>query len=132
MTERKLKEYFENKLSALELATDLKDSQRKASYDVTSVYVDQIKEEGEFEIKKDHLVKLCDDVLSGHILPLDLNTISFALMTSRYFNWDKNTKDTELIENVIDDSDSEPGYNLTIKNVELWKNTYKRGMKDKL
>jgi len=121
MREQKLKEYFENKLTADLLSLDLKDSQRKTGYDTTTVYIDTIKTGG-FEIKKEHLIKLCDDTISSNLLPMDLNTIGFALMTSEYFYWDNETSDGEIIEKVISDLDnSDLGHDLTIKNFQLWK-----------
>jgi hypothetical protein len=51
MTEKKLKDYLDNKITTDELSADLKDSQKQTSYDVTTVYVDQL-DEGEYEITK--------------------------------------------------------------------------------
>jgi len=121
MIEQKLQEYFENKLTPDQLSLDLRDNQKKAGYDVTTVYVDTLKE-GEFEIKREHLIRLCDDTISGRLSPIDLNTIGFALMVSEHFHWDSNAKDGEIIENVIFDFDNpEIGYDITIKNVQLWR-----------
>jgi hypothetical protein len=121
MTEEKLRDYFNNQLTPEELSLDLKDSQKRTSYDVTSVYINNI-EYGEFEIKKEHLVKLCEDVISGQLALTDLNTIGFALMASDYFTWDDNGTAGEILSNVIFEWDSpEIGFDLTIKNVLLWK-----------
>jgi hypothetical protein len=62
-------------------------SQKRTSYDVTTVYIDRL-EDGEFEIKKEHLIKLCDDTILKKLSLTDLNTIGFAFMTSEYFHWD--------------------------------------------
>jgi len=83
MTERKLKEYFEGNLTAEQLALDLRDSQKKTSYDVVSVYVEQIAD-GEFEIKTEHLIRLCNDAITAKLSPTDLNTIAFTLITSDF------------------------------------------------
>lgn len=121
MIESKLKAYFENLLPVKQLSIDLKDSQRKTSYDVTTVYVDTLAS-GEFEIKKEHLIKLCNHTLSGQLLPIDLNTISFALISSDYFYWDTQTGDGEIIAETIFDWDNpDIGFDLTLKNLELWK-----------
>lgn len=121
MTEQKLKEYFENKLTADQLSLDLKNSQKRTGYDVTTVYIDCL-EDGEFEIKKEHLIKLCDDAISEQLSTSDLNTIGFALMTSDFFHWDNETTDGEIIANVIFEWDNpEIGYDLTIDNVKLWR-----------
>ncbi len=119
MTEQNLKKYFENKLTAEQLHLDLKDSQRKTSYDVTAVQIDTLKE-GDYEVKKDHLIKLLDDTIFEKLLPIDLNTIGFALMTSDYFYWDDETEDGERIGNVIFELENpDIGHDLTIKNVQL-------------
>ena len=121
MTEKKLREYFENLVTVEQLSIDLKDSQKKTSHDVTTVYVDTLTS-GEFEIKKEHLIKLCDDTISGQLFPVDLNTISFALISSDYFYWDTETGDGEVIAETIFDWDNpDIGFDLTIKNIELWK-----------
>lgn len=121
MTEQKLKEYFENKLTAEQLSLDIKDSQKQTSHDVTAVYIDNVKAV-KFEVKKEHILKLCDDAISGKLLPTDLNTIGFALMASDYFFWESDTDDGKLIGDVILEWDSpEIGYDLTHKNIRLWK-----------
>ncbi len=121
MTEQKLKDYFEDNLSAEQLSLDLKGSQQKTGYDVTTVSINSLNE-GEFEIRKEHLIKLCDDTISRKLLLTDLNTIGFALMSSDFFNWDSDTKDGEIIANIIFEWDNpEIGFDITTKNVKLWK-----------
>jgi len=121
MTEQKLKEYFESQLTADQLALDLKDSQQKTGYDTTTVYIDNLKE-GEFEITIEHLIKLLNDTILTKLRPVHLNTVGFALMTSDYFKWDDGTEAGERIGKVIFDLDNpEIGFDLTLKNVQLWK-----------
>ncbi len=121
MTEQKLKEYFESKLTAEQFALDLKDSQQKTGYDTTAVYIDNLNE-GEFEIRTEHIIKLLDDAISNKLQPIDLNTIGFALMTSDYFFWNNDTESGERIANVIFELDNpEIGFDLTSKNFLLWK-----------
>lgn len=127
MTEQKLKEYFENILTAEELVLDLNGSRDQTSAQTTSIYIDTI-EEGEFEITKAHLLKLCNDTLNEYLLPVDLNAIAFAIITSDFFHWNKDSKDTEIIEEVLYDWDNpEIGYDLSIKNVGLWKEYLETG-----
>ena len=121
MTESKLKEYFEDLINTELLSIDLKDSQKRTGYDTIAVYVNPIAD-GKFEIKKEHLIKLCNDTINGQLLVSDLNTIAFALITSKCFYWDEQTEDGEIIETVIFDWDNpDIGYDLTIQNVELWR-----------
>ena len=121
MTEQKLKEYFENSLTAEQLSVDLQDSQRKTGHDVTTVYIDKIPND-EFEVKIEHLLKLCSDTINGHLSTTDINTIAFSLICSDFFHWDNKTTDGKKIENTIFDWDNpDIGFDLTIKNFELWK-----------
>jgi hypothetical protein len=120
MTEEKLRDYFDGKITPEEFSSDLKDSQKRTGHDVTAVYIKSVGD-GEFEIKKEHLIKLCDDVISRHLALIDLNTIAFALMASDYFTWN-NGAHGEVLSNVIFEWDNpEIGFDLTIKNVRLWK-----------
>src|SRR6478752_25639 len=100
MKEKTLKDYLDNKVTVDILAADVKDNQKKTSYDVISVHVDKINETGEYEISKDHLIKLVDDTIAGRLNTTDLNTIAFALIGSEYFTWDENNK---IIEDTIYD-----------------------------
>jgi len=121
MTEQKLKEYLDSKLTADQFALDLKDSQQKTGYDTTTVYIENFNE-GEFEITIEHLIKLLDDTISNKLKPIDLNTIGFALMTSDYFKWNDESEVGERISKVIFEIDNpEIGFDLTTKNIQLWK-----------
>lgn len=103
MKEKILRDYLENNLTVDILAADVKDSQKKTSYDVVSVYIDKVNETGEYEITKSHLTKLIDDTIAGRLTPTDLNTIAFALIGSEYFTWDE---DDKVIANTIFDLDN--------------------------
>jgi hypothetical protein len=127
MKESILKKYFDNELSVEILAEDLMNSQQKTGYDTTSVSVKTI-ENGEFEIEKKHLVKLCEAYLKQYITGEDLNTIGFALMFSEFFYWNTKTKSGEIISQVINDWDNEKiGYDINRKNVQLWKEYLETG-----
>ena len=128
MTEQALLEYFQNRLSADELAKDLKGSQRKTSYDTTSVYVTPVDNDQEFIVTKEHLIKLSTDTLNGKLTPEDLNTIAFAIISSDFFTLDNEGEDAEIMETVIYDWDNpEIGFDLSIKNIELWKEYLQTG-----
>ena len=127
MKESILKKYFENKVSAEILAEDLKGSQQKTGYDTTSVAIENL-DNGEFEIEREHLIKLCEDYLKNQIANKDLNTIGFVLMFSDFFYWDNETKSGEIISEVISDWDNENiGYDINHKNVQLWKEYLETG-----
>lgn len=125
MKEKTLKDYFDNKVTVEILATDVKDSQKKTSYDVISVYVDNINETGEYEITRDHLIKLLEDTIAGRLTTTDLNTIAFALMFSEYFTWDE---DDKIIEDTIFALDNpDIGFPLTIENLRRWRKYLETG-----
>ena len=122
MTEQKLKEYFENKITIDELKSDVKNSQTKIGFDTTNVYIKQI-DEGEFEVQKEHLIKLCDDFIAQKLDSEDLNTIAFSLIASEYFDWNG-----DEMSNVIFDWDNPIiGYDINLKNVQLWKDYLENG-----
>ena len=117
MREQKLKEYLENSLTVEEFMMDLENSQHKSGYDTTSFHIEQI-EEGEFEITKSHLIKICDDFLQGKLHPMDVNTIAFAFMFSDYFTWNGESQDGKIISEIIYDWDNpEIGFDLTKENL---------------
>ena len=128
MNERTLLNYFLDTATVVELNEDLKGAQQKTSYDATSVYINPLDTDNEFDVTKDHLIKLCDDVISGKLTTTDLNTIAFAIISSDFFTWDNEADDASIIENVINDWDNpEIGYDITIKNVGHWKEYLQTG-----
>ena len=128
MTEQALLEYFQNRLTANELANDLKDSQRKTSHDATSVYVTSIANDQGFTVTREHLIRLSADTLDGKLKPQDLNTIAFAIITSDFFTLDNEGEDAEFVKTVIYDWDNpEIGFDLSLKNIELWKEFLETG-----
>jgi hypothetical protein len=128
MHERVLVNYLLGHVSAEELAADAKDSQEKTSYDVTSVNVITIQEPGTFLVMKTHLIKLCQDCLSGILLPEDLNTIAFAINMSEYFKIDES--DEAVVRVLFDWDNPEIGFPLTLPNMERWLNLLKTGIDD--
>lgn len=128
MTEQTLLNYFQNTATVDELAEDLKGSEQKSSYDTTSVHINSIDTDKEFNVTKEHLIKVCDDAINGKLTTTDLNTIAFAIISSDFFTWDNEADDATLIETVIYDWDNpEIGFDLTIKNIKLWKEYLQSG-----
>jgi hypothetical protein len=119
MNEQVLKDYFDRRISVVDLANDLKHSQQRTGYDTKSIIVTQI-EEGSFQLKTDHLIRLCDEVINGRLALIDLNTIAFAINFSTFFILDSNNE--ELIQKVLFDWDNpDLAYDLTLDNILLWK-----------
>ncbi len=120
MKEETLRDYFDGLISTDILYMDVEGSEVKTSHDVISVHIDQIKEEGEYIITRDHLLKLCNDTLTGNLKTTHLTTISFALAFSEYFIWDADND--EVVSEVIFDWDNpEINFPITIENLKLWK-----------
>lgn len=119
MKEEVLLKYLQNEIPIAELATDLEGAQRKTSYDVTSVYVDPIKTESEFEVTREHLLLLCNEALNGKLAVEDLNTIAFAVLTSEFFTHDE---DDEIVDRVLFEwVNPEIGFPLRLENLKKWK-----------
>ena len=124
MKEQVLRDYFDNNLTIDILVVDVKGSQKKTGHDVISVNVDKIAESGEYEIKREHLLRLCEETISGRLTTTDLNTIAFALVFSDYFTWNREgeTEDGQIVDTIIQDWDNpEIGYPLTMDNLFKWR-----------
>jgi len=86
MKEQILIDYLQYKIPIESLAADLKGSQKKTSHDVITMNFEQLDEETEFTIKREHLIRLCNEALNGILTFVDLNTIAFALFTTEYLH----------------------------------------------
>lgn len=68
----------------------------------------------DFDLRPEHLVRLCDAVLSGELQPDDLQTIGFCLVASDHFVWDGDIPPGDIVaETVHDWSAPEVNYRLT-------------------
>jgi hypothetical protein len=119
MKEQVLIDYLQNKITVEILAADLKGSQKRTSHDVTRVYIDQLGEETKFIIKREHLIRLCNEALAGNLNFEDLNTIAFTLLTTEYI---QREEADEIMEEVLIAWDSpEIGFPFTVENMKKWK-----------
>jgi hypothetical protein len=91
MKEKTLKDFFEGYITAYDLADDLSDIKDRKNFDIADYYVRDLKEE--YEITSECLIKICDAVLNGTIVPNLLEAIGFCLIASDYFSWDGDTPD---------------------------------------
>ncbi|WP_192820974.1 hypothetical protein [Rufibacter sp. LB8] len=128
MKETVLRDYLENRVPVETLAENVKNTQKRATYDTTSVQVEQIKDGTTYQVRKEHLLRLCNEVLNGNLTLEDINSIALALVFSEYFIWDTNTEEGEIIETIIYDWDSpEINFPLTPSNMQLWKHYLETG-----
>ena len=114
MREQILRQFFEGKTSAVELARDVSGSTRQSTPTVSITSVEDMDED--FQVTADMGVKLCDAVLAGDLPAESLRTIGFALEASDRFHWDGD-KDEVLASVIADWSCPEINYTLTIENV---------------
>jgi len=118
MRERVLRDFFEDKATAAELAEDVAGSISYKSQKVSVVSIEDM--DGEFTVTAAMLIGLCDVVLQGELEPDALHSIGFALMASDAFCWDADEDD--VLANVISDwSCPEGNYPLTLENVKRFR-----------
>ena len=68
----------------------------------------------DYDLKPEHLVMLCDAVLSGDLEPDDLETIGFCLVASDHFGWNDDTPPGDVIGQTVHDwSAPEVNYRMT-------------------
>jgi hypothetical protein len=118
MREQVLRQFFEAKSTAAELARDIVGSTKKTGPITSVTSVEDMDED--FTVTTDMAVSLCDAVLRGDLPTDGLHTIGFGLMASDRFQWDGD-KD-EVLANVIADwSCPEINYPLTVENVQQFR-----------
>ena len=118
MRERVLRDFFENKATAAELAQDLAGAISQKTDKVSVVSIEDM--DGEFTVSAPMLVRLCDVVLGGELEPESLHSIGFALMASDAYCWDADEDDV-LAGVIADWSCPEVNYPLTTENVKRFR-----------
>lgn len=122
LKEETLKLYFEDKIEINILSDDIKDSQKKTSYDTTTVYIDSFEDDEEFLVTTKHLLKLCNDAINNYLTFEDLNFIAFAIISSDYFCFDSDTIEGNIVSQTLFDWDSpEIQWPINLRNLQLWK-----------
>ena len=120
MREEILKQFFLGEVSAKALASDLVGSMVTEDSVVTRHLIEDMKDG--FEVMPDHLVHLCDAVLSGKIKAKYLQAIGFCILASDHFEYDTDTPEGNLVgETVSDWSAPKINYPLTIGNVRKFR-----------
>jgi hypothetical protein len=112
MRESVLRDYFTEVADIAALRADLVDAVTMTAPTIRSHRIEDMNTD--FELRPEHLVKLCDDILAGALEPEDLQPIGFCLAASDNFTWDGDTAPGVLVaETVYDWSAPEIQYPLT-------------------
>ncbi len=119
MHEEVLKRFFLGEISAKVLVDDLAESLVEKSgitYHPIKVMRD------DFEVLPEHLVRVCDAVLSGEIEAKYLEAIGFCIVASDHFEYDTDMPEGDLVgETVFDWSEPRVNYPLTCENVRKFR-----------
>jgi hypothetical protein len=118
MREEILRQFFEAKSTAAELAQDIEGSTKKTTPIILVTSVEDMDED--FTVTAAMAVALCDAVLNGDLPAEGLHTIGFALMASDRFQWDGDQDDT-LASVIADWSCPEINYPLTVQSVHKFR-----------
>ena len=115
MTEPVLRDYFQKKASYLEL---LKDYNKKPNKIRAYYKMAEMIDTGNFIVSNEHLIMLCDDVLMESDNFELLESVSFMLHASEFFDWN----DNRVVEVLDEWCSPEINYPLTKENIFEWKN----------
>ena len=118
MKEAVLRDFFLGKVSAAELAADVKGSRKMVSAIQSQTAI--VDMDSEFEVTPEMLIKLCDAVLAGELPAPDLEIIGFALQASDTFTWDGDVV-PEVADVTADWSCPSINYPLTLENVQRFR-----------
>src|ERR1051325_8085937 len=112
MHESVLRDYFAGKTGAAELRADLSGAVVATGPRSSSQHIQDMA--ADFELRPEHLIRLCDAVLSGELEPGNLQTLGFCLVASDHFSWDGDVPPGDVVaETVHDWSAPEINYRLT-------------------
>jgi hypothetical protein len=115
-----LRDYFAGKTDATALRADLSGAVVATGPCSSSQHIEDM--HTDFELRPEHLVRLCDTVLSGELEPGNLQPIGFCLVASDHFSWDGDVPPGDIVaETVHDWSAPEVNYQLTIDTVRKFR-----------
>ena len=98
MREALLQQFFLGEVSASDLAEDLEGA---VVQDSSSRYFHIDEMDTEFIVETIHLGRVCDAALAGE-LPIDsLESVGFCVVASESFGWDPESKDGDLVSEVL-------------------------------
>lgn len=120
MHESILRDFFDGRASAGDLRADLVGAVVQTAENVfTHKIVDM---DADFEVTPDHLVRVCDAVLSGELEASELESIGYCLVASDCFSWDGDTQSgSRVAETAYDWSAPVNNYRLTSDTVRKFR-----------
>ncbi len=125
MHEIKLKQYFENSISAEELNINLLGAAKKTAPNMTGHYIIDMNEK--FTVTAEHVEKLCVDVINRKIDPEHLESISFCIIASdNFLIGNKSPVELEMLDILHEWSTPVINYPLNIANIRLCLKRLKR------
>jgi hypothetical protein len=126
MNESVLREFFIGRATGRELAADLEDSLVRSTAQSTYHPIEDM--DDEFQVRSEHLIRLCDAILAGEIDPWKLQPIGFCLIASDAFEWDGNTDDGNRVGHAVHNwSASEINYQLSLATVAKFRHRLATG-----
>jgi hypothetical protein len=112
MNETVLRDFFIGAASAADLGRDMAEAVIEHAPGHTSQTIESV--DGEFEVRSEHLVRVCDSVIAGALVAADLEKIGFCLIASDFFIWDGDNEDgARVAETAHDWASPEVNYQLT-------------------
>ena len=91
MHEATLRDFFRGSASAAQLRQDIESTQTRRGHAVTGFAVVDMDEE--FEVKAEHLARLCRAVAAGEMPASSLEAVGNCLMFSECFHWHGETEE---------------------------------------
>jgi len=120
MNARVLRDFFEDRIEASVLNADLRDAFEQTSLDSFRLRMTDLTED--FAVRSEHLVKLCDAVLSGRLDAGALRAVGFGMIASNHFDWDGDAPGgAEVAETLHDWASPEANYDLSPGTVARFK-----------
>jgi hypothetical protein len=120
MNARVLRDFLEDRIQASVLSADLRDAFEQTSVDSFRLHMTDLTED--FAVRPEHLVKLCDAVLTGQLDAEALRAIGFGMIASDHFDWDGEAPGGAAVAKTLHDwASPEANYGLSPRTVAKFK-----------
>lgn len=115
MNDQSLIDYLEGNLNVSKLVHMLRRLRGKSHLTPTEGFFNERKK---IEVTVKHLIRICDDFLSGDLDPMSMETLAFLMMGTDALDWDSDSPAGSLIAETLDDwASPELAYPLTYINI---------------